>query len=111
MQISKISEDFSVTGQILPEEVTAIAQTGFKSIICNRPDNEEFNQPQYASIEQAAASAGISVTYIPIVHGQAGMPEVQAFKKALEDMPGPVLAYCRSGARSAAMYNAVQSIR
>ena len=38
MQITQISQDFSVSPQITTADVTEIANAGFKSIICNRPN-------------------------------------------------------------------------
>ena len=41
MHITQISKDFSVSPQITAADVTEIANAGFKSIICNRPDFEK----------------------------------------------------------------------
>ncbi len=45
MNVRKIDDNFAVTGQITPEQVKAVADAGFKSIVCARPDNEEHGQP------------------------------------------------------------------
>ncbi|TIO54795.1 MAG: TIGR01244 family phosphatase, partial [Mesorhizobium sp.] len=45
MEYRQISEDYSVSGQIQPEDIVAIKDAGFKSVICNRPDDEQPGQP------------------------------------------------------------------
>lgn len=109
MNITKIETGFSVCGQIAPEHLQVLAASGVRSVICNRPDGEDAGQPSFQQIETAAKQSGIEIRYVPIVPGQAGLAEVEAFREALSTMPGPILAYCRSGARSNAMFNAVKS--
>ena len=107
MDIKKISDDFHVTAQLHPEQMREIAARGYKAILCNRPDNEGAGQPDFAVIRQAAEQAGLKAEYVPIVHGAAGLKEFQGMEAALKTLPKPILAYCRSGARSEAMYGAV----
>lgn len=109
MNITMIEEGFSVCGQIEPEHMKALADNGFRGVICNRPDGESAGQPTYKDVEAAAKNLGIEIRYIPIIPGRAGMAELEAFRDALATMPGPILAYCRSGARSNGMFNAVKS--
>ena len=109
MNITVIEDGFAVSGQIEPGHLPALVENGIRGVICNRPDGESFGQPTYNEVEAAAKLLGIEMRYIPIVPGQAGMAEVEAFREALEALPGPILAYCRSGARSNGMYNAVKS--
>jgi sulfide:quinone oxidoreductase len=100
-----LSPDVSVTGQIKPTDVAAIAKLGFKSIICNRPDNEGFFQPSFADVAAAAKAAGLEARHIPVGGFSMGNP-VADFANALKTMPKPILAYCASGARSASVYAA-----
>jgi len=109
MDIRQIAEGVSVVGQITPDDVPVIAAHGFKAIICNRPDGEAADQPLYSAVAGAAKTAGLEIRYIPIVPGQAGAAEVDASAKALEELPRPLLAYCRSGARSTTMYQAAMA--
>jgi sulfide:quinone oxidoreductase len=107
MQIHQVGEQVFVSGQITPDMLDDLAAQGIRSLICNRPDNEEAGQPSFEAVATAAKAAGLTVRHVPIPHGQVGQDVAMAFVEALRDMPGPVLAYCRSGARSAGMYNAV----
>ena len=70
MHITQISQDFSVSPQITAADVTEIANAGFKSIICNRPDFEEPRQPVFNDIANAAHDAGIENGACPH-HGNA----------------------------------------
>ena len=101
MAFQALSPDFAVAGQISPEDVPAIAQAGFKSIVCNRPDGEGGPaQPSFAVIEQAAQAAGLESRNLPVISGHVTPEQVAAMADLLDKLPAPVLAYCRSGARS-----------
>jgi sulfide:quinone oxidoreductase len=104
MHIKPLSVTFSVSPQIAPSDVAAIAAAGFKSIVCNRPDGEGADQPLYAEIEKAASAAGLQTRYVPVVFGKVSDDDAAAFKAATAELPGPTLAYCRSGTRSATLW-------
>jgi uncharacterized protein (TIGR01244 family) len=42
--------------------------------------------------------------YLPVVPGAMTPAEVQEMNRLLKTMPGPILAFCRSGARSTNLY-------
>lgn len=99
MNTTRITDDFTVSSQIMPEEVAQIAALGFRSIMCNRPDGEEYGQPAFAEIADAAKLAGLRTSHVPVISGRIAPQDVAAFQAAIADLPGPVFAYCRSGAR------------
>lgn len=101
MYIKRMNERFATSAQIAISDIEAIARAGYRSIVCNRPDGEEQRQPLARDIEAAARSAGLGFTHIPVVPGSANPQDAAAMARALDLLPGPVLAYCRSGARSA----------
>jgi uncharacterized protein (TIGR01244 family) len=105
MNINKIDDTCSVAAQIHPDDIGPIVAAGFKSIICNRPDGESADQVSYAEIEVAAQAAGVPIRYIPVISGGLTMNDVTAMQVALEELPKPIFAYCRSGARSGNLYN------
>lgn len=109
-EVKPIAEDFAVASQLYAEQIAGLAALGFKSLICNRPDGEAPNEPQFAAISAAAEEAGLQIRYIP-VSGQIGLTEenVEQTRIAMAEMPGPILAYCRSGARSAKLYEIAAS--
>ena len=110
MNIKKLNDAFAVAGQIAPSEMQAVADQGYRTVICNRPDNEVGPDTDFAAVRAAATAAGMAIHYIPIIPGQAGLPEVQATADLLKTAQGPVLAFCRSGARSTAIYEAAQTL-
>jgi sulfide:quinone oxidoreductase len=104
MQVKQLTSDISIAGQIAPSDVPELAAQGFKSIICNRPDGESRDQPPFEAVMQAAGQAGLSTRYIPIVSGGITPSNIAEFEKVLEELPRPVLAYCRVGTRSASLW-------
>ena len=104
MDIKQLSETVSVTGQVAVDDVATIARRGFKSIICNRPDGEDAGQPAFGEIEAAAKDEGLSSAYQPVVSGQVTAADGDAFGALVETLPKPILAYCRSGARSTTVH-------
>ena len=104
-----LSPQFAVSPQITPQDIPALKAQGYRAIIANRPDGEGADQPTFAEIEAAAHAAGMQARYIPISGGMVGDDDVEAFRSALRGMPGPVLAYCRSGTRSATLWSLAQA--
>ena len=102
MQIRSIDDQLAIGGQIRPEDVAQLAAQGFRSIICNRPDDEDYGQPAFAEIAAAAAAQGLEARHIPVT-GRPAEAQAAAFAEALERLPGPVFAYCRSGGRAGAL--------
>ena len=110
MEYREISDNYAVSGQILPEDIAAVKAAGFKSIICNRPDDEQPGQPSADSVKQAAEAAGLEFRYIPVISGQITEQNVADQAAALDDLDGPVFAYCRSGARCTNLYALIQEM-
>ncbi len=100
MTIRTLTPTLRVSLQIDPADIAALAASGFRSIVCNRPDGEERGQPAAAAVAAAAEAQGIRFVHIPVVSGQIGESDAAAMARALAELPAPVLAYCRSGARS-----------
>lgn len=103
--IKQITREFSVSGQIQPDDLSEIARKGFKTVVANRPDGEDPDQPNFSEIEIIAETLGLTTVYIPIPHGQTFEKEASRFRDMLKKLPKPILAYCRSGARSAAIWD------
>lgn len=99
MQVRRVSETFAVSPQISVADVDAIAAQGFKGIVCNRPDGESGDQVAFGEIEAAAKAKGIEIVWQPVISGQMSDDEGVRFGEIVDGLPGPVLAYCRSGTR------------
>lgn len=100
-----MSENVGFTGQIGPEHLVQVAEKGFKSVINNRPDMEGGpEQPTSAQIEEAARVAGLDYVYQPVVAGQITEMDVRTFANHFNELPKPVLMFCRTGNRSNNLY-------
>lgn len=100
----KITEDFHVGAQVEKSDFKALADAGFRSVINNRPDGEEAGQLDHESAAEAARAAGLEYRYLPVVATNIGEDDIGAFGRALEELPKPVFAHCRSGMRSTALW-------
>ena len=105
MQLRTLTCSVSVSEQIGADDARPIAAAGFRAVICNRPDGEGADQPNFAEIERACREAGLETAYLPVVSGQVGDTDATAFGALLDRLPKPVLAYCRTGTRSATLWS------
>ena len=105
LPLHAVAPDVCVAPQLIPESMAEAARQGFKSVINNRPDYEEGpEQPTNASIEAAARAAGLQYAFLPVQGGYQSPEEIAAFAQLLADLPRPILAFCRSGARSSRLF-------
>ena len=100
MDIRPITDSYAVSPQIALEDIAAIAEAGFTTVICNRPDAEIPTQIQADAMRQAAEAAGLRFIENPITPGGLSEDVVAAHGTAIDQANGPVLAYCASGTRS-----------
>jgi len=98
-EFRRVTDQLSVSPQITLDDLPRAAALGFRSVINNRPDGEDPAQPSSDVVAAAAKAAGLAYAYIP-VRGGPTPAQVAAEKEVLAELPGPVLAYCRSGTRS-----------
>jgi len=105
LPVRELTPDVSVAPQLAPEHMAAAAAAGFKSVVCNRPDFEHGpDQPTSAEMQAAAEAAGLQYRYLPVAGGWQSTEEIAAFAALLDDLPKPMLAFCRSGARSTQLF-------
>lgn len=99
--IRQLDDKVMVSGQVAPNEVAGLVEQGVTMLVNNRPDGEEPDQPLAGEIEDAAAAAGIGYRFVPIIRG-IGPADVESMQEALREAgEGKLLAFCRSGTRSA----------
>lgn len=104
LAIRPLNDRFAVAPQITPEDLPAIAAEGYVAIINNRPDDEEPGQPGGEAIRAAAEAAGLAYAAVPVTPAGFSHPQLDAMASALTAADGPVLAFCRSGTRSANLW-------
>ncbi len=107
MEIKYLSDSFGVSGQITPSQVEQLADEGFKTIVCNRPDGEEPGQPTSSEISQKAEGLNIEFHYIPMVGPNFTPADVEKLKAVISNNE-KVFSYCRTGNRSSILWNAAQ---
>jgi len=104
MDIRPITPGYAVSPQITVEDLPAIAQAGFTTVICNRPDSEIEPDLQTGAIRAAAEAAGLRYEVLALDQ-QTLTPDNAARQRALiASSEGPVLAYCRSGTRCSVIW-------
>jgi sulfide:quinone oxidoreductase len=104
MDIHTLSPTISVAPQVTASQIAELAAQGFRAVICNRPDGEGADQPNFAEIERACAEHDIEAAYLPVVSGKVSEEDAVAFARLLDRLPKPVLAYCRTGTRSTTLW-------
>jgi sulfide:quinone oxidoreductase len=109
MEVKQISDKLSLSEQLQLTDIPLLAEQGFRSIICNRPDGEGADQPTCDEIKAAATSLNLEVRYLPVVPGQVRDSDVAEFGNAMRELPKPTLAYCRTGTRSATLWSLSQA--
>ncbi len=109
MQIYKVTDNYSVASQISASDVALIKAAGFKSIMCNRPDGEEFGQPSAEIIRQAAKDHDIKFFHVPMGRTGISAELLADFRDVVNGENDPVFAYCRTGNRCGLLWNASQS--
>ncbi len=100
----RLTDNYTASGQISADDVEAIANAGFKAVVCNRPDHEDFGQPTAAEIAAACEQHGLAFHHIPISGNQLYVETVEAMRDVMSNTDGPVWAYCRSGNRSSVVW-------
>jgi uncharacterized protein (TIGR01244 family) len=109
LPVQAIAADVCVAPQLTPEAMAEAARLGFKSVVNNRPDFEGGpDQPTSAAIGSAALAAGLEYRFLPVAGGYQSPEEAAQMARLLQELPRPVLMFCRSGARSARLYSLAQ---
>ncbi|MFY1843750.1 TIGR01244 family sulfur transferase [Achromobacter xylosoxidans] len=109
--IKPLTDNFAVAPQLGPDDMADVAAAGYKSVIINRPDFEGGpDQPTAADVSKAAAAAGLKIEYQPVVGSAMTAADVARFAELLRTLPGPVLAYCRTGTRCTNLFAAAQQL-
>lgn len=104
MNMKKLSSRFFVAGQITISDLGAASAQGIKTIINNRPDNEVQGQPESADLQRAAKDMGMHYVNLPVVAGSITDQNIDDLEDGLREVRAPILAFCRTGTRSASLW-------
>lgn len=95
-----LTKKLAVAGQLYVEDLAQVAQSGVKTIICNRPDFEGGpSQPSQSQIQEAATKLGLQFAYLPVLPFGGTDAEAQEMGRLMSTLPSPILAYCAFGGR------------
>lgn len=111
MEVRQITPFLSVASQITASDIGIAASMGFKTILCNRPDKESYDQPDNDEIREAAERHGLEWRYQPVISGQITDADVKDFREIMSQVRGPVLAYCRTGTRCTTLWALAEAPR
>ncbi|WP_430470412.1 TIGR01244 family sulfur transferase [Thalassospira lucentensis] len=103
--MKRLSDELTVSPQLPIEAIDEIAKAGFKTVICNRPDDEDPGQPSFAEIAAKAEAAGMTAIFQPVASGNVSDADADAFATNLATAQKPVFAYCRSGTRCTILWS------
>jgi len=106
-----ITPDFAVAPQLEVFDFADIAARRFGAVIDNRPDDEPGVAVASGEAGTRARHADLEFAYLPAGSNDLfDIDLIDHIDRALHTMPGPVLAYCKSGTRSAILW-AVATVR
>ncbi len=111
MDVRQLSPFISVSPQVTPADMGLAASMGFRTIICNRPADESGDQPETPQLKEACERAGMAWHYQPVTAGKITDQDVTGFGNLMNQVQGPVLAFCRTGTRSATLWALSQAPR
>lgn len=107
MDITKLTDAFSVTAQISEDDIAHIAKLGFKTIFCHRPDQEGGEtQPESSALLKIAQTHNIAFIYLPFSPGQLTATQVSQFSSDFKTQQKPILGFCKTGNRASTIYAA-----
>jgi sulfide:quinone oxidoreductase len=108
MTFKSLTTDISVTKQITAQDVADAAAQGYRALLSNRPDGEEPGQLSAVDIAELAIRHGMAFEHVPVVSGAITDADVAKMRAALRRLGSPVLAFCRTGTRSATLWALTQ---
>ena len=102
--LAELAPGLSAAGALGPSDIDALAASGVRTIVNNRPDDEDPGQLPAAEARRLAEAHGIAYHHIPVTAASLSRADVEAFAAVLGTAPQPVVAHCRSGTRSTLLW-------
>ncbi|TAZ94546.1 TIGR01244 family phosphatase [Rhizobium ruizarguesonis] len=104
MPVTIISEKLSISPQPSTEDIQSLHDKGFKTLINNRPDDEDLAQPGTQAESEETKHCHLSYAFVPVTAGTITEADVRAFQRAVDESEGPAFAHCKTGTRSLNLY-------
>ncbi len=97
----RVSDRVAFGGQPTPDQVVALAQTGFRAIINLREESEADGLPE----AEAAKDAGLGYIRVPVSPTSPSDEQVERFLRVTDDADiYPVFIHCATANRAAALW-------
>jgi uncharacterized protein (TIGR01244 family) len=103
--LAELAPGLSAAGKLDRDDIEALAAAGVRTIVNNRPDDEDPGQVPAAEARRLAESHGIAYHHIPVTAASLTRADVDAFAKVLASAPQPIVVHCRSGTRSTLLWS------
>ena len=100
MQTKSLEPGVEITSALTVDELKEVKARGFHAVVCNRIEGESEDFPDEASYREKAEQIGLTWVHIPVKPGEYSEADIRAFAEALQQLPRPLLAFCRSGKRA-----------
>lgn len=107
--ITFITPQFAITGELGPSDYAELAARGFRTIINNRPDGESEGQLSARQHEEVARQNGLEYVHVPTTQREIFTDAVVGAMADAMAKPGPILAHCKSGMRSSVLWAVVSA--
>ena len=108
MLLRTLTPNLSLADQLTEDDLAEVIAQGYKTVICNRPDEEgdaHLNAQQAKAVPQAA---WVEFHYLPVNGAAITDQDVIDHHDLLDQAEGPVLTYCRTGTRCAKLWALAQ---
>ncbi|OTG64657.1 beta-lactamase hydrolase domain-containing protein [Acinetobacter silvestris] len=104
-----LATDVSVSGEMTTDKFQKLIALGFKSVVVNRPDDEQGNLTTAHQLRNISEKSKVSLIYQPISSGQISQSDIIEFSKYYNSLPKPILMICKTGSRSTTLFNNAKS--
>src|SRR5205085_4300909 len=98
--LAELAPGLSAAGKLDRADIEALAASGVRTIINNRPDDEDPGQLPAGEARHLAEAHGMAYHHIPFTAATLTRADIDAFAATLRSAPQPVVLHCRSGTRS-----------
>lgn len=102
--LAELAPGLCAAGKLDRSDIEALAAAGVRTIVNNRPDDEDPGQLPAAEARRVAEAHGIAYHHIPVTAASLTRADVDAFAAVLASAPAPTVVHCRSGTRSTLLW-------
>ena len=106
--LAALAPGVSAAGKLDRADIEALADSGIKTIVNNRPDGEDPGQLAAEEARRLAEARGVAYHHIPVTAATLTAGDVDAMAATLAKAERPIVLHCRSGTRSTLLWALVR---